>query len=197
MIEGAKTATADDFVTFDEFRVFNAYACVYAAMFDAFAKIDGGGAGRDANDDLRVDLDEWKRGYKNVASYGFVAFEGLKEKSKKDAKAIFEEIDDNGVSGSAHALEMVICFATNSTINDCDDAGRHNPFGRVVLIYKGEGSGSGHTFGQAALRGAAASRPAWPSKTKGTEAEEGGSQGSSSSSESERPAPPVSVCRSV
>ena len=42
----------------------NAYLCIYAAMYDAFAKIDGGGAGRDAGDDLRMELNEWMEGYK-------------------------------------------------------------------------------------------------------------------------------------
>jgi len=50
-IKGAKKATADDFVSVEEFRLFGAYLCIYAAMSDAFSKIDGGGAGRDANDD--------------------------------------------------------------------------------------------------------------------------------------------------
>jgi hypothetical protein len=50
-IKGTKKATADDFVSAEEFRLFCAYLCVYAAMGDAFSKIDGGGAGRDANDD--------------------------------------------------------------------------------------------------------------------------------------------------
>ena len=62
-------------------------------MFEAFKKIDAGGP--DAKD-KRVDMDEWLRGYKNVSMYGFVAFEGIREFSKKKAQKIFEEIDDNG-----------------------------------------------------------------------------------------------------
>ena len=73
-IEGTKKATADDFVSKGEFRLFCTYACVYAAMFDAFSKIDGGGAGRDAKDDRRMDLGEWVKGYRGVRDYGFVAF---------------------------------------------------------------------------------------------------------------------------
>ena len=38
-IKGTKNATDDDFVSVEEFRLFNVYICVYAAMFDAFAKI--------------------------------------------------------------------------------------------------------------------------------------------------------------
>jgi hypothetical protein len=32
VIEGTKGATADDFVSFGEFRLFNSYLCIYAAM---------------------------------------------------------------------------------------------------------------------------------------------------------------------
>ena len=32
VLEGTKTATADDFVSKGEFRLFNAYVCIYAAM---------------------------------------------------------------------------------------------------------------------------------------------------------------------
>ena len=39
VIAGTKNATDDDFVTFEEFQLFNIYTCIYAAMFDAFAKI--------------------------------------------------------------------------------------------------------------------------------------------------------------
>ena len=39
-ISGTKSAKQDDFVSIDEFRVFNAYVVIYAAIFDAFAQID-------------------------------------------------------------------------------------------------------------------------------------------------------------
>ena len=45
-LEGTEKATADDYVSKGEFRLFCAYLCIYGTMFDAFAKIDGGGAGR-------------------------------------------------------------------------------------------------------------------------------------------------------
>jgi hypothetical protein len=61
-IAGTKKATADDFVSKEEFRLFNAYLCVYAAMFDAFAKVDGGGAGRTKTDDRRIDVNELQVG---------------------------------------------------------------------------------------------------------------------------------------
>jgi len=61
--EGTKTATGDDFVSKGEFRLFCAYMCIYATMFDAFSLIDGGGAGRDANEDRRIELGPTKRGW--------------------------------------------------------------------------------------------------------------------------------------
>ena len=75
----------------------NAYLCIYAAMYDAFAKIDGGGAGRDAGDDLRIEEAEWIAGYQNVcgaAGYGFVALSSVKSDSA--AKEAFKRMDDNG-----------------------------------------------------------------------------------------------------
>ena len=63
-------------------------------QFDAFSKIDGGGAGRDANDDKRIELDEWLKGYKGVNDHGFVAFQGIL--SKQEATDIFKRMDDNG-----------------------------------------------------------------------------------------------------
>jgi hypothetical protein len=101
IIEGTKDATDDDFVSWEEFRIFCVYLVVYAAMYDAFAKIDGalegGGSGRDAGDDLRMELKEWEAGYKGVTNHGFVALDNLRNLTKKEVKVVFmEQIDDNG-----------------------------------------------------------------------------------------------------
>ena len=93
VIKGTKKATDDDYVSKDEFRLFCIYLVVYAAMFDAFSKIDGGGAGRSKDDDKRISEEEWIRGYMDVASHGFVALEVIE--SKKAAKHMFQAIDDN------------------------------------------------------------------------------------------------------
>ena len=93
-IKGTKSATDDDFVSIEEFRFFCAYLCIYAAMSDAFSRVDGGGAGRDKNDDRRIDLKEFEAGFKGLDDYGFVALSGIT--SKKEAKALFSAIDDNG-----------------------------------------------------------------------------------------------------
>jgi hypothetical protein len=77
-----------------EFRLFNAYLCIYACMYDAFSKVDGGGAGRDKNDDRRIDLKEMEVGFKGIVNYGFVAFKKMEKKA--DAKKVFQAMDDNG-----------------------------------------------------------------------------------------------------
>ena len=94
VISGTKDATDDDFVSWEEFRFFNVYLIIYSAMFDAFAKLDGGGAGRDANDDLRLDMEEWLKGYTKVAQHGFVGLMGID--SRQEAEGVFNQIDDNG-----------------------------------------------------------------------------------------------------
>jgi hypothetical protein len=92
VIEGTKKSTADDFVSKGEFRVFNAMLVVYASMYDAFSKIDGGGAGR-GGDDRKIDLAEWLAGYRGVRNYGFEALKGLS--GDVAAELLFMKIDAN------------------------------------------------------------------------------------------------------
>lgn len=54
-----KTADGDDYVQFAEFRLLLTYLCIYGTIYEAFANVDGGGAGVDATDDRRVTLEEW------------------------------------------------------------------------------------------------------------------------------------------
>ena len=42
-LEGIQS-TADDYVSWGEFRLLNAYLCIYAAMYDAFMNIDSSGS---------------------------------------------------------------------------------------------------------------------------------------------------------
>ena len=76
-IKGTKNAKQDDFVSKDEFKIFCCYVIIYAAMFDAFSKIDGGGSGRDAGDDKRIEEAEFLKGYKGVAEHGFLALQNI------------------------------------------------------------------------------------------------------------------------
>ena len=88
-------------------------------MFDAFSKIDGGGSGRDANDDKRIELDEFLKGYEGVAFHGFVAFQNIPD--KKAAKEVFGKMDDNG--GGIVLLDEWCTFIKNAEIEANTEAG--------------------------------------------------------------------------
>lgn len=53
-VRGTKSATKDDYVQKNEFRYLCVYICIYALMYDAFAIVDGGSAGRTKDDDRRI-----------------------------------------------------------------------------------------------------------------------------------------------
>jgi len=58
-VKGTKTATEDDYVQFNEFRLLCNYLVIYAIWQDEFAKIDGKGEGQTKDDDRRISKDEW------------------------------------------------------------------------------------------------------------------------------------------
>ena len=74
VIAGTKKSTADDFVSFGEFRLMCAYLCIYARMYDAFSLVDGGGSGR-VGDDRKIDKAEWAAGYVDTIGHGFVGLQ--------------------------------------------------------------------------------------------------------------------------
>mmetsp|Transcript_3148 Transcript_3148/g.3595 ORF Transcript_3148/g.3595 Transcript_3148/m.3595 type:complete len:105 (-) Transcript_3148:19-333(-) len=65
-------------------------------MYDAFAKIDGGGDGVDENDDRRIEKAEFLGGYRKFAEAGFVGLQDLAKSSEADCEAVFETIDCDG-----------------------------------------------------------------------------------------------------
>jgi hypothetical protein len=81
-------------------------------QYDAFAMIDGGGSGRDKNDDNRIDIYEWLAGYKNVVDHGFVGLQGIADKA--EAFEIFKKIDDNG--GGQILLDEWCLFLKNCEV---------------------------------------------------------------------------------
>jgi len=92
VLQGAKTATTDDYVSFAEFRVFTLYLRIYSIMFDAFADIDGKSEGRTADDDMRLDIDEFIGWYnKSGGGPNFKAFEGID--TEDQARELFETLD--------------------------------------------------------------------------------------------------------
>ena len=133
VLEGTKTATGDDYVTKEELRLFCVYLIIYAAMFDLFAKIDGGGAGRDAKDDKRIVRDEWLAGYKGAEGYGFAALDGLA--SKKDAGALFLAMDANG-GGVVLLDEWCACLKAA-------EVAAGTPVGRLLAMDEAAAAGGG------------------------------------------------------
>ncbi len=87
--------TTEDYVEFAEFRLMCAYLCVYAAMFDAFALIDGGSAGTTKDDDRRISLAEWTAGAGKVRNSGFVGLAHIGS-DPASLKATFSEMDADG-----------------------------------------------------------------------------------------------------
>mmetsp|Transcript_22548 Transcript_22548/g.21668 ORF Transcript_22548/g.21668 Transcript_22548/m.21668 type:complete len:478 (-) Transcript_22548:152-1585(-) len=86
------SGSADDFISFAEFRMFTIYLRIYTAMYDMFVNIDGGD-GKDADDDSRIELAEFLKNFESIKGLGFVALEGVN--SEDDAKEIFHKIDTN------------------------------------------------------------------------------------------------------
>ena len=81
---------SNDYVQKNEFRVFAAYICIYAGMFDLFSAIDGKGIGIDASDDRRMTCEEFIVGYRKVKDHGFVGLSSLVDED--DAVKVFREI---------------------------------------------------------------------------------------------------------
>jgi hypothetical protein len=85
--------------------------------------IDGGGSGRDKNDDMRIDVFEWLAGFKNVIDHGFVGLQFVT--SKAEALEVFKMIDGNG--GGLILLDEWCSFLKN-----CEVAA-DSPIGRLLV----------------------------------------------------------------
>ena len=72
-------------------------------MYDAFALIDGGGAGVDENDDRKITLDEWISGRGGVTGY---AFQALQNAEGLGAEAQFRAMN-RGQDGSRDEVVML------------------------------------------------------------------------------------------
>jgi hypothetical protein len=94
----------DDYINFAEFRILSVYLCVYAGMLDAFATVDGGGAGVSADDDRRIGTKEWMKGYAHIKTTGFVGLAKLHDDD--DARAAFQLMD---ADNSGRALFSDFC----------------------------------------------------------------------------------------
>uniref|UniRef100_A0A7S3Q0N4 EF-hand domain-containing protein n=1 Tax=Chaetoceros debilis TaxID=122233 RepID=A0A7S3Q0N4_9STRA len=92
--KGNASGNLEDYISFSEFRIFNAYLCVYAGMLDSFSRIDGKSAGVDANDDRRVDKSEWIKQYPTFTASGFMALQNIS--NDEFAQSEFESMDADG-----------------------------------------------------------------------------------------------------
>ena len=81
---------SNDYVQKNEFRVFAAYICIYAGMYDVFSAIDGKGIGIDASDDRRMTCEEFIVGYRKVKDHGFDGLSSLVDED--DAVKVLREI---------------------------------------------------------------------------------------------------------
>jgi len=87
--------SADDYVQKGEFRLLNAYLCIYAVMFDAFSRIDGDSEGTTATDDRRMGIEEWKKGFSAISGHGFACFANVGDDASS-LEAIFKKMDADG-----------------------------------------------------------------------------------------------------
>jgi len=95
-------ASTDDYVQKKEFRLLCAYLCLYAIMFDHFARIDGFGAGKgadgvgieDKSDDRRMSEAEWNAARKDFKMSPFISLKCAAR--KKTGAGIFREMDEDG-----------------------------------------------------------------------------------------------------
>jgi len=89
----SSSSSSDDYVSYAEFRVFTIYLRIYASMFDIFCNVDGGEA-RDANDDSRIELEEFLNYSSSLSGYNFIALKGIS--TPEDTTELFHRIDTGG-----------------------------------------------------------------------------------------------------
>jgi len=92
-LDGRVDGMFGDYVTRREFRMLNAYLCLYATMYDAFSRIDGNAEGE--WDDRRIGSDEWERGFSALEHYPF-----------KAVAAILDDADQATIEGVFQAMDF-------------------------------------------------------------------------------------------
>merc|ERR1712224_331569 len=87
--------TGDDYVQFNEFRLLVTYLCLYATIWEAFARIDGEGnnATADETDDRRLAAAEWEKASKGMAGH---PFRSLSLSGNADPTEVFSAMDLDG-----------------------------------------------------------------------------------------------------
>merc|ERR1711934_407500 len=92
-VYGNTKTTGDDYVQFREFRLLCTYLCVYAAIYEAFGNVDGGGKGIDATDDRRISKDEWTTNGNLLKGHPLLS---LSIGANGDPSMIFDAMDGDG-----------------------------------------------------------------------------------------------------
>lgn len=92
-VYGNTKTTGDDYVQFKEFRLLCTYLCIYAAIYEAFGNVDGGGKGIDATDDRRISKDEWTKNGKLLKGHPLLS---LSISANGDPSIIFDAMDGDG-----------------------------------------------------------------------------------------------------
>jgi len=91
-LDGRQEGLHADYVTRREFRMLNAYLCLYATMYDAFSRIDGNAEGE--WDDRRIDADEWERGFASLEQYPFKAVAAILDGADEaTVTSVFQAMD--------------------------------------------------------------------------------------------------------
>eukprot|EP00501_MAST-03F_sp_TOSAG23-6_P000549 GSMAST32.ASY1.ANO1.570.1 assembled CDS len=103
------TADAEDYIQPVEFRGLAAYLCLYAAMYDCFALLDGGdGVDVKGHEDRKMTLEEWQNGYKKVVTHGFVGLKDLGEADAATVESAFNEMNSGRTGTKETATDNVV-----------------------------------------------------------------------------------------
>lgn len=101
-LKGSTTTTTDSYVTKAEFRLFCAYLCIYATMFEAFSMLDGkvptGDDGDISDDDRRLTMEEFTSGWEKISGkFGFQALAHVADPEQEGTpEDVFKVIDADG-----------------------------------------------------------------------------------------------------
>ena len=99
-------------------------------MYDAFALVDGGGAGVDANDDRKLEESEWAAGRDKLKGYGFVA---LANKKGDSVKVQFKQMN-SGIDGAQDSVVMLNEFCAWIEKNEVNPGGEPTEIGACLIV---------------------------------------------------------------
>lgn len=98
------TAAEDDYVEKKEFRLLCAYLPIYADLYDIFSAMDGGGEGVSADDDRKINRDEFEAGIGRLQKSHFTSCAEIDS-------GVFDQIDSNkGVRFISCSYLVLICW---------------------------------------------------------------------------------------